>query len=302
MSVSAKLVKELREMTGAGMMDCKKALVEVDGDIDSAVEFLRKKGIGKAAKKADRSASEGLICMSENSLGATVVEINSETDFVAKNKDFQDLSSEIASHILESNTATVEDVMKSSINGENFKEFFDSKIAIIGENLVLRRFKTIKKEQSGVVANYTHMGKIGVLVSIKCDAVKAEVLADETALNIAMHVAAMNPQYLDESKIPEDVLSKEKEIAIELLKKEGKPEKMWDKILPGKIAKFKKENTLLGQQYIIDDKKTISNVLEDLSKEIGSDVKIVDFVRFELGEGLEKKSCDFAEEVASQLK
>jgi len=302
MSISAKLVKELRELTSAGMMDCKKALTEADGNIDKAVEILRKKGIGKASKKSDRSASEGIVCTFSNEIGSTILELNSETDFVAKNQNFKDLAKDISKHILDINVENIEDIKTSTINGQDFNEFFNSKIALIGENLILRRFKSIKKPTIGAIVDYVHMDKIAVLISVKYENSNEIEMLDREILNIAMHIAAMNPSYLSESQIPKDIISKEEEIAIELLKKEGKPEKIWDKILPGKIAKFKKENTLFGQQYIIDDKKTIKSFIDELSKQTNNKIEITEFTRYELGEGLEKKVCDFASEVASQLK
>jgi elongation factor Ts len=304
MAVTAGLVKELREMTGAGMMDCKKALSETNGNIDEAVEVLRKKGLGKAAKKSDRLASEGLVTVEVNAdfTKATMSEINSETDFVAKNDEFINLTKDTTCHIQAESVESVEDLMKTTINGTVFEEYFNTKVATIGENLVVRRFATVSADGTGVVNGYCHSnGRVAVIVAANCDsAATAEGMRD-LLKDVSMHAAAMSPKYLKQDEVPADVLEKEKEIAIELLKKENKPEKIWDNILKGKMAKYKNENSLLGQSFVKDDKKTVSQVLEARAKELGGTVELVEYVRFELGEGLEKKACDFAEEVAAQL-
>jgi elongation factor Ts len=304
MAVTAGLVKELREMTGAGMMDCKKALTETDGNIDEAVEVLRKKGLGKAAKKSDRLASEGLVNIevSEDFKKATISEINSETDFVAKNEDFINLTKDTTCHIQSESVENVEDLMKTTINGTVFEEYFNSKVATIGENLVVRRFATIATEGTGVVNGYCHSnGRVAVIVAANCDSEATANGARDLLKDISMHAAAMSPKYLKQDDVPEEELAKEREIAIEGLKKENKPEKIWDNILNGKMAKYKNENSLLGQNFVKDDKKTVSQAIDALAKELGGKIELVDYIRFELGEGLEKKACDFAEEVAAQL-
>ncbi len=304
-NITAKMVKELRELTGAGMMDCKKVLVETNGDIEKAIEELRKKGLGKAAKKSDRLASEGLITLtiSDDYKKATMSEINSETDFVAKNEQFQKMTKATTDLIHSEEIADVEELLKTTIDGTVFEEYLKTQIATIGENIVVRRFVTIKAGENGIVNGYVHSnGKVGVIVAAKCDSEKTCQGAKELLKNIAMHAAAMAPKYLSEEDIPAEALAKEEEIAKAQLQKEGKPEKIWDKIIPGKLAKFKADNTLLGQKFVMDDKKTVAEVINEKAKELGGEIKLVEYVRFELGEGLEKKSEDFAAEVASQLK
>ncbi len=304
-NITAKMVKELRELTGAGMMDCKKVLVETGGDIEKAIEELRKKGLGKAAKKSDRLASEGLITLtiSDDYKKATMSEINSETDFVAKNEQFKKMTQATTELIHAEEIADVEELMKREIEGTVFEEYLKTQIATIGENIVVRRFVTIKAGENGIVNGYVHSnGRVGVIVAAKCDSEKTCEGAKELLKNIAMHAAAMAPKYLSEENIPAEALAKEEEIAKAQLQKEGKPEKIWDKIIPGKLAKFKAENTLLGQKFVMDDKKSVGEVIKEKAKELGGEIKLVEYVRFELGEGLEKKSEDFAAEVASQLK
>jgi len=304
MAVTAAMVKELRQMTNAGMMDCKKALTETNGDMDAAVEWLRKKGLSSAAKKAGRVASEGAISIeiSEDSRKGTIAEINSETDFVAQNDNFKALVKKATRHIHCSTATTVEDLLKTEIDGTRFEEFLKGEIAKIGENIVARRFVTVDAGENGVVEGYIHgNGRVGVLVAAKCDSDKTCEAVRPALKNIAMHIAAMNPAYLDEDAVPAEVIEKEKEIAIEQLKKEGKPENIWDKILPGKIKRFMKDNTLVNQPFVMDDKKTVGEVLNASAKEAGGTAKIVEFIRFELGEGIEKKEEDFAAEVAAQM-
>ena len=305
MNISAADVKKLRVATGAGMMDCKKALIEAEGDFDKAVEILRKKGIAKAAKKADRVASEGAITIeiSDDFKCATISEINSETDFVAQNDNFKELVKKATKHIHVTEADTVEDLLQTEIDGVKFEEFMKAQIAKIGENILVRRFDKICVEGNGVVNGYVHMGgKIGVIIAATCD--KEEVCSSIKDLlkDIAMHIAAMNPKYLDESAIPAEVIEKEKEIAKAQLEKEGKPANIIEKIIPGKIKKFIEENTLLGQKFVKDDKKSVKQVLDEAAKKAGGSAKIIEFVRYELGEGIEKKQEDFASEVMSQIK
>ncbi|WP_187647333.1 translation elongation factor Ts [Nitrosophilus labii] len=305
MAITAAEVKKLREMTGAGMMDCKKALQEAQGDMDKAVEILRKKGIAKAAKKADRVASEGAVSLeiSDDYKCATISEINSETDFVAQNDNFKQLVKKALRHIHITSPDSVEDLLQTEIDGVKFEEFMKAEIAKIGENIVVRRFDKICVEGSGVVNGYIHMGgKIGVIVAATCDKDEVCEAVKDLLKDIAMHIAAMNPKYLDESAVPESVLEKEKEIAKAQLEKEGKPTNIIDKIIPGKIKKFVEENTLLGQKFVKDDKKSVKQILDETAKAAGGTAKIVQFVRYELGEGIERKQDDFASEVAAQMK
>ncbi len=352
--ITAALVKELRESTGAGMMDCKKALVDTDGDFEAAKDLLREKGLGKAAKKADRLASEGLVSVVvDPSLKmATVSEINAETDFVAKNEGFIALTKDTTAHIQASNVQTTEELMKTTINGTAFEEYFASKVATIGENLVVRRFATLKAGTNGVVNGYIHSnGRVGVLIAASCDSEQTAQKAGEFIRNLCMHAAAMKPVYLSYTELDPEFVEKEtigikadiekeneelkrlgkplkriphfvsqiqlsdaviaaaKKEMEEELKAQGKPEKIWDRIIPGQIERFIADNTQLDQQltllsqfYVMDDKKTIAQVVEEKAKELGGKIELVEYVRFELGEGLEKKACDFASEVAEQLK
>jgi len=351
--ISAKLVKELRESTGAGMMDCKKALVETDGDMEKAVDLLREKGLGKAAKKADRLASEGLVQVdvAPDFKSATISEINSETDFVAKNDNFIKLTQDATSQIHTTGVNSVEELMETTINGTKFEEYFKSQIATIGENLVLRRFATVKVDGNGVVNGYVHSnGRVAVIIGAACENADVAKKAEEFIRQLCMHAAAMKPSFLSYKELDADFVEKETigmkaeiekeneelrrlkkhekkiptyvsmsqltpevmaqaEVDIKAeLKAAGKPEKIWDKIIPGSIARFIADNTqldqrmtLLSQFYVMDDKKTIEQVVEEKSKEFGGKIELVDYVRFEVGEGLEKKEDDFAAEVAAQL-
>ncbi|NOX15434.1 MAG: elongation factor Ts [Epsilonproteobacteria bacterium] len=352
--ISAQLVKQLREMTGAGMMDCKKALSETEGNIDKAVDILREKGLGKAAKKSSRLASEGLVSVKVNSdfKEATMSEINSETDFVAKNENFIDLTQDTTLHIMTNGISSVEELMETQIDGTKFEEFFNTKIAKIGENLVVRRFATLSAGENGVVNGYAHSnGRVGVILSAKCENEEVASKSAEFIRQLCMHAAAMKPSFLSYKELDPQFIEKEtialkadiekhneelarmkkplkkvpmygsqlqlteavmeeakKDIEAQL-KAQNKPEKIWDRIVPGQIARFIADNTQLDQQftllsqfYVMDDKKTIEQVIEEKSKEFGGKIELIDYVRFELGEGLEKKGCDFASEVADQLK
>ncbi len=302
--ISAQLVKQLREMTDAGMMECKKALVECNGDLEASVDWLRKKGLSKAAKKADRIASEGSVTaeIAKDYKKASLVEINCETDFVSQNDNFKDIASKTASHVFSQSSSSVEELHKTTIDGTTFEEYLHSQVAKIGENIVVRRFATIKVDGSGAVNGYVHSnGKVGVMVGAKTDSDKTAQAIVEALKDIAMHAAAMKPKYLNEAQVSEEDVEKEKTVAIELLKKEGKPENMWDKILPGKIKKYYEDCTLINQKFVKDDKKTVAQFLSDAAKAAGGTAELVEYVRFELGEGIEKKACDFASEVAAAL-
>jgi elongation factor Ts len=283
-------IKKLREMTDAGMMDCKQALAATDGDMEKAVEWLRKKGLGAAAKKADKVAAEGVIAIKADGNKAIMVEINSQTDFVAKNDKFQSFVNEVVEHVFANDFNTAEDINNSEINGQPFADYLALQIATIGENLVVRRYAKVVTD--GSLGTYVHAnGRVGVIVASNAEGV------EEQLKNIAMHAAAMNPRYINEQAVPADVIEKEKEIAREQLLKEGKPEAILEKILPGKIKRFLQDNTLENQKFVMDDKISVGEYLSKTNK----DAKLTDYVRFELGEGVEKVEEDFAAEVAKQM-
>ncbi len=283
-------IKKLREMTGAGMLDCKQALAASDGDMEKAIEWLRKKGLGAAAKKADKVAAEGVIAIKTEGNKAIMLEINSQTDFVAKNEKFQNFVKEVLQHAMANDFNSVEEILESTINGEPFKEYLAMQIATIGENIVVRRYAKVVSQ--GSLGTYVHAnGKVGVIVAANKDGLENELK------NIAMHAAAMRPSYINPDAVPQEVIEKEKEIAKEQLLKEGKPEHILDKILPGKIKKFMQDNTLSEQKFVMDDKISVGEYLKSANKE----AQLTDYVRFELGEGIEKKEEDFAAEVAKQM-
>lgn len=306
-AITAAMVKELREMTGAGMMDCKKALGETDGDMDKAVEFLRENGLAKAAKKAGRIAAEGLVkTVVEGDAKAAIVEVNSETDFVAKNADFAAYVEEVANQALASNSSTIEEFMAEPWNaeaGKTVEEALAGKIAVIGENLKIRRFQKVEVTD-GCVVSYIHGGgRIGVLVVAKTATVNDDV--KEAVKNIAMQIAALNPKYTCRDEVDQEYIESEKKVLLAEAKNE-KPdanEKMLDGIVNGRINKQLKEICLMDQVYVKaeDGKQTVSAYLAEVSKAVGTEVKVESFVRFETGEGLEKKNEDFAAEVAAQL-
>ena len=309
MAVTAKMVKELREMTGAGMMDCKKALGETNGDMDKAVEFLREKGLATAQKKAGRIAAEGicktLVAADEKS--AVVVEVNAETDFVAKNDKFQDYVAQVAEAAMETEAATTEEFLASTWKFDAEKtvqEALSAQIAVIGENMNIRRFTKVT-EENGFVASYTHMGgKIGVLVDVETDVVNDAI--KEMARNVAMQAAALKPLYTSRDEVDADYIEKEKEILRTQAKNE-KPDandKIIDGMVMGRINKELKEICLLDQVYVKaeDGKQVVSKYVEEVAKANNAKITIKKFVRFETGEGIEKEETDFAAEVAAQLK
>ena len=291
--VTAALVKELREKTGAGMMDCKKALTETDGDLEKAAEFLREKGIAKAAKKSDRIAAEGIVeaYISEDGKKGAIVEVNSETDFVAKNEEFKTFVMDVAKQIVEKNPKDVEELLaQESISeaGKTVKEVLVGKIATIGENMNIRRFARFESE--GLVEKYIHGdGKIAVLVNMKSG-------DKEVAKDICMQIAAARPEYLNEQSVPSERVEKEKEILKAQTMNEGKPEAIAEKIVQGRINKFYSEICLVDQEFVKDPNMKISQLLKEKNAEI------VEFARFEKGEGIEKKEENFSEEVMNQLK
>ena len=348
-AVTAAMVKELRSATDAPMMDCKKVLVEADGDMEKAAELLKERGIAKAAKKADRVAAEGLVGLkiADDFSKATVVEINSETDFVSKNDAFKDLVLKTTEEIFNTNPSDVAEVMESE-----FGSYFTETVAKIGEKIELRRFGSLEAEDDTVAMNgYIHSnGRIAVIIKAKCDSAKTAEGLRDTLKQIAMHASAMKPKtlsykdfdpefvenetkgrieaikkeneelarlkkplknvplYVSMMQLTEDVMKKAEERIKEALKEQNKPEKIWDKIIPGQLARFIDDNTsldkeqaLLDQSYVLDDKKTVAEAVEEAAKKLGGTAEIVDFIRLEVGEGIEKKEEDFAAEVAAQM-
>ncbi len=309
MAITAGMVKELRELTGAGMMDCKKALAECDGNMDEAVEFLRKNGQAKAEKKASRIAAEGLSAVyMKDDKTAAVVEVNSETDFVAKNDTFREFVDSVAKQAADSDAADLDAFLAEAWNADASKTVNDAlveKVAVIGENLKIRRFEKVVAE-NGCVVSYVHGGgRIGVIVDAETATVNDDV--KEALTNIAMQIAALNPKYVDRSEVSADYIAHEKEILLAQImndpKESQKPEKVINGIIEGRVSKELKEICLVDQVYVKaeDGKQTVGKYLEEVSKKVGADVKVKRFVRFETGEGLEKKNEDFAAEVAAQL-
>ena len=311
MAITAAMVKELREMTGAGMMDCKKALTKTEGDMDAAVEFLRENGLAKAAKKAGRIAAEGLVAVavSEDAKEAAIVEVNSETDFVAKNDTFKAYVAEVADQALTTAAADIEGFLAEDSKaeaGKTVKEALDGKIAVIGENLNIRRFAKVSAAD-GFVASYIHAGgKIGVLVEVATDVVNDEI--KEMAKNVAMQVAALKPLYTNDSEVSAEYIAHEKEILLAQImndpKESQKPEKVIQGMIAGRINKELKEICLLDQVYVKaeDGKQSVGKYVQEVAKANNANITIKGFVRFETGEGLEKKEENFAEEVAKQMK
>ncbi|HJC38561.1 MAG TPA: translation elongation factor Ts [Candidatus Mediterraneibacter faecigallinarum] len=305
MAITAGMVKELREMTGAGMMDCKKALTETNGDMDAAVEFLRKNGQAKAEKKAGRIAAEGIVktVVRDDKLAA-IVEVNSETDFVAKNDEFQGFVEAVVNQIADSDAADMDAFMAEAWAADASKTVKDAlveKIAVIGENLNIRRFEKVSAE-NGCVVSYIHGGgRIGVLVVADTDVVNDEI---KTCLkNVAMQVAAMSPKYVSRDEVSQEFMDHEKEILLAQAKKENpeKPENIIEKMIIGRLNKEMKEICLLDQVYVQDSDLTVAKYVEKVAKENGANVTVKKFVRFETGEGIEKKQENFAEEVAAQM-
>ncbi len=304
MAVTASMVKELREMTGAGMMDCKKALNETNGNMDEAIEFLRKNGQAKAEKKAGRIAAEGIVMAEvKDDKAAAIVEVNSETDFVAKNADFQAYVKAVVNQALTTKAANMDEFMAEAWNedaAKTVKDVLTEKIAVIGENLNIRRFEKVETE--GCVVSYIHGGgRIGVLVEADTDVVNDEIKA--CLKNVAMQVAAMSPKYVSRDEVDQDFLEHEKEILLAQAKKENpnKPDNIIEKMIIGRLNKEMKEICLLDQVYVQDSDLTVAKYVEKVAKENGANVAVKKFVRFETGEGLEKKNEDFAAEVAAQM-
>jgi len=344
-------IKKLREMTDAGMMDCKKALTEADGDMDKAVEWLRDQGMGAAAKKAGKVAAEGSIGVKVEGKKAVIVEINSQTDFVAQNDKFKELLSTVVNHAFDNELADADAINNSTINGEPFADYLSLQVATIGEKLVVRRAALIVGDETTAVNGYVHSNlQNGVIIEAKCDSAKTAEAMTPVLKEVAMHAAAMSPTslsykdfdpkfveeetkgrivaiekeneelsrlgktlkniplYISMSQLTEEVMVKAEELLKEELKSEGKPEKIWDRILPGKIARFISDNTtldqeqcLLDQKFVMDDSKTVAEYIQDKAKAAGGTAEIVHFVRLEVGEGIEVVEEDFAAEVAAQM-
>ena len=288
MAITASLVKELRERTGSGMMECKKALVETDGDIEAAAELMRKSGAAKADKKAGRVAADGAIklSVSDDGKSAVILEINSETDFVAKDDNFQAFAEQVLAAIIEQRPESVEQLSSLKLDsGQSVEEARQALIAKVGENIQVRRFQRL--ESDSTIASYAHGARIGVLVDSSADA--------DLARDIAMHIAAVNPQFVDQDSIPAEFVEKEKSILIAQAESSGKPAEIIEKMIQGRLDKFLGEVTLLGQPFVKDPDQKVGKLLDAAGATVNG------FVRFEVGEGIEKKVEDFAAEVASQL-
>ncbi|WP_100373178.1 translation elongation factor Ts [Bacillus sp. FJAT-45037] len=293
MAVTASMVKELREKTGAGMMDCKKALTEVNGDMEKAIDLLREKGIAKAAKKADRVAAEGLTFVKSQGNKAVIVEVNSETDFVSKNENFQNLVQELAEHVLTQTPASVEEAMEQPFKGEgtSVQEYINSSIAKIGEKISLRRFELVEKTDSDVFGEYLHMGgRIGVLAVVENSA------DTDLAKDISMHVAAINPTYVSRDEVSQEEVAREREVLKQQALNEGKPENIVEKMVEGRLSKYFEQVCLLDQPFVKDGDQKVGKYVQSKGGAVKS------FIRYEVGEGMEKREDNFAEEVMSQVK
>lgn len=353
MAVTAAMVKQLRQATDAPMMDCKKALTECEGDFEKAQEWLRDRGVAKAAKKADRVAAEGSlgIKVAETFTSASLVEVNAETDFVAKNDGFQALVGNTVAQVFTTGASSVEELHETAYETGTFSEYFTEQVARIGEKVEVRRFVTLNAGENGAVNGYVHSnGRVGVMIAASCDSTKTAEAIAPILKNIAMHAAAMKPkvlsytefdadyiqaetvgrieaikkeneelarlgkplknvpQYISMSQLTDDVMAKAEEAIKEELKAERKPEKIWDKIIPGKLDRFVADNTtldkelaLLDQNYVMDDSMTVAEALNKEAKAHGGSAEIVEYIIYELGEGIEKKVDDFAAEVAAQM-
>ncbi|MEE1155732.1 MAG: translation elongation factor Ts [Acutalibacteraceae bacterium] len=301
MAFTAKDVKELREKTGCGMMDCKKALTEANGDMDKAVDFLREQGLAKQAKKSGRIAAEGVAFAKTNadSTVGVVIEVNAETDFVAKNADFQAFVETCADTVLEQNPADVDALLACVASGstETVDALLKEKVLTIGENIKIRRFTRFE----GAVTSYIHAaGRIGVIVKFDTDVADKDGF-QAYAKDVAMQIAAINPSYLNKEAVTPEIIEHEKKIMTEQVMNEGKPANIAEKIVMGKIGKFYKENCLVEQEFVKDSSMTVTQYTNNVAKELGGSITITDFVRYEKGEGLEKREENFAEEVAAAM-
>ncbi|KGX93145.1 elongation factor Ts [Pontibacillus halophilus JSM 076056 = DSM 19796] len=292
MAVTAKMVKELREKTGAGMMDCKKALTETDGDMDKAIDWLREKGISKAQKKADRIAAEGLTHIATEGNKAVILEVNSETDFVAKNEEFKNLLNELGQHLVKQTPATVEEALEQPLHGEGqtLNDYITAAIAKIGEKLSLRRFEIVEKTDNDAFGAYLHMGgRIGVLSLLEGTTEEA------VAKDIAMHAAAVSPRYVNRDEVPEEEVNQEREVLKKEALAEGKPENIVEKMVEGRLNKFFEGIVLTEQAFVKDPDQKVKKYVGDNGASIKS------FIRYEVGEGMEKREENFAEEVMNQV-
>ncbi|WP_085992391.1 translation elongation factor Ts [Oceanobacillus senegalensis] len=293
MAITAKLVKELREKTGAGMMDCKKALQETDGDMEKAVDFLREKGIAKAAKKADRIAAEGSTHIEVDNNTAVLLEVNCETDFVTKNDQFKELLSNLGKHLVKEQPATVEEALQQKLHGdgESVETYINTVVSKIGEKITLRRFTILTKTDNDTFGAYLHMGgRIGVL------SVLEGTTDEQVGKDIAMHVAAVNPRYISREDVNEEEVNHEREVLKQQALNEGKPEKIVEKMVEGRLGKFFQEICLLEQDFVKDPDQKVKKYVADKGASVKS------FIRYEVGEGLEKREENFADEVMSQIK
>ena len=301
MNITASMVKELRGKTGAGMMDCKTALKETDGDIEAAFDWLRKKGIAKADKKSGRTAAEGLVGVAANGNKAAVIELNSETDFVARNDDFQALVSGVASAALDTD-GSVDAILAADLGGKKIETAITEAISTIGENMSLRR-ACVMEVPKGVVSSYIHnatgegLGKIGVLVALESSGDAAAL--DAIGRQVAMHVAATNPLAATKDEIDPAVVARETAIFSDSARQSGKPENIVEKMVEGRLRKFFEEVVLLSQTFVIDGENTVEQALKNAEKDVGAEITLKGFVRFQLGDGIEKKTEDFAAEVAA---
>ena len=303
MAFTAKDVQALREKTGCGMMDCKKALVETNGDMDAAVDFLREKGLAQQAKKASRVAAEGTVLATVFGNVGVVVELNAETDFVANGEPFKVLTEKVAKVVAEQNPADVDALLACAENGVTVADMIQEVFLAVRENIKVRRFARYE----GVLSTYVHAGgKIGVMVKFDTDAAADNAVFSEMAKDVAMQIAAVNPLYLDKESVPAEVVAKEKDILVQQMKEDpkmaNKPEAVLGKIVEGKIGKYYTENCLLEQAFVKDGDYTVGKYVAAKAKELGTDVKVVSFVRFEKGEGIEKRKDDFANEIAEMIK
>ncbi|KAA6452839.1 translation elongation factor Ts [Bacillus swezeyi] len=292
MAISAQMVKELRQKTGAGMMDCKKALTETDGNMEKAIELLREKGIAKAAKKADRIAAEGLTLIKTDGNAGVILEVNSETDFVAKNEGFKELLNDLAEHILAERPESVEAALEQKMaNGSTVEEYITSAVAKIGEKITLRRFAVLTKGDDAAFGSYLHMGgRIGVLTVLN------GTTDEETARDIAMHVAAVNPRFISRDQVSEEEANREREILTQQALQEGKPENIVAKMVEGRLNKYFEEICLLDQAFVKNPDEKVKQVVA------AKNATVETFIRYEVGEGIEKRQENFAEEVMNQVK
>ena len=299
--ISVSLIKELREKSGAGMLDCKKALTKSNGEVETAVDYLRKKGLATATKKSGRAAAEGLVGVASKGNTAVVIELNAETDFVARNEHFQNFLKQIVDLALQSKIETTEALKAADLNGETVEAALTALIAKIGENMTLRRMQLLTVDQ-GVVATYVHnaampnCGKIGVLVAVEASGSVERLGA--LGRQLAMHVAAARPESLNIDSLSAETVARERAVYEEKAKQSGKPPEIVEKIVEGSLQKFYKQTVLLEQTFVVDDESKVSSVLEKVGREVGSSIKIAGYIRYELGEGVEKKADDFASEVA----